>query len=184
MLGLSNLNPCPPLLREIHEYANDQRDLFDVTRAKKYLKEMIRKIDWRSMEKLVIVYYEQQGYNVIDLPENAPTFDLLVEKPRTATNSITGVQVKHWKKKISADAFRKWREKARDYEGRNKISEVIFFLTHKLDQSVNINLETLESIFPKITNEIQIISLDDAINQLWQQPGCLPSVYGIISANT
>lgn len=133
MLGLGNLNPCPPLLKHVHQFFNDQRDLFDANRAKEHLKKLLREIDWESMEKVAEIYFLQCGYEVQRLGNNAPTFDLLATftlphgEPTT-----TGIQVKNWGKKFLKSDYQDWEGGAHDSDYSSEVSCVMFFLKEKV----------------------------------------------------
>ncbi len=189
MLGLGHLNPCPPLLKDIYQFFNDRRDQFDESRVKEYFKEQLRKIDWKSMENVAKLYFEQRGYEVKHLGKGAPTFDLLATfhppngVPTTGVPpTTTGVQVKHWGSKFTPSKFDKWLAGAHKSEHSGKVSYVIFFVTEEPSESIHLNNQQLSQFFPKLIGGIEFITLDKAVEMLWQHDGCLPLVYGVIHA--
>ncbi len=182
MLGLGHLNPCPPLLKDIYQFFNDQRDQFDESRVKEHFKNMLRKIDWESMEEVARVYFEQRSYKVTKLGKNAPTFDLLAKfyPPHGGTPTTTGVQVKHWGSKFILADFKKWLFGSDNSEHSFEVSYVMFFLTEEPSESAFLDNIKLSRYFPKLLGGIEFITLDKAVDKLWQQDGCLPLIYGII----
>lgn len=182
MLGLGSLNPCPPLLREVYEFCAVEGDGFDVNQAKKQLKSYLLKTDWEAFEEIAMIYFRHMGGLVETLPRREETFDLLVRSPATALHpaTITGVQVKHERRTFPVAKFRAWRELAREYERRSDISRVIFFMQSNPDKSIVRGKEANRDTFPALQADIQFWNIDKVTELLWQNPGCLPEIYGVI----
>lgn len=183
MLGLGHLNPCPPLLKDIYQFFSDQRNQFDESRVKEHFKKLLRGIDWESMEKVAEIYFRQRGYEVKRLGKSAPTFDLLAEfYPPHGDPTITGVQVKHWGRKFIQSDFDTWLTGAYKSKHSSEVSYVMFFLTEEPSESIFLDNKKLSQFFPKLLGCIEFITLDKAVEKLWTEDGCLPSVYGTIHA--
>ena len=182
MLGLGSLNPCPPLLREIYEFCAVEGDGFNVNQAKKQLKSYLLMTNWEAFEEIAMIYFRHMGGLVETLPRREETFDLLVHTHATALHpaTITGVQVKHERNTFPVAKFRAWRELAREYERRCDISRVIFFMQSSPDKSIARGKEVNRNTFPALQADIQFWNIDKITELLWQNPGCLPEIYGVI----
>lgn len=182
MLGLGNLNPCPPLLKDIYQFFSIQQNLFDANSLKVHLKEKLRKISPKSMEKLAAIYFRMRGYEVEELPEDTQTFDLIAKFKHESFTSTVGVQVKRVKNGLTKKKYDEWVYKANNYERKDEISGVTFFLIKKQHRSISGKIDTLNVPFPKLTNDVNFLLLDNAIDWMWDvKVGCLSEIYGLIS---
>lgn len=182
MLGLGSLNPCPPLLRDVYEYAGKQQGMFDLNQAKEQLKKCLRDLQSEEFETIAEIYFKHLGFEVLRLPGRAPTFDLLVNvDDRLGRKTLTGVQVKHLKEKWNSKRFDEWSMIAqRKFIQRNDIAHVIFFMTSNPDCSIKCDKEVTRTTFPHIQSNIEFWNIDEIVERLWRQSGCLPLVYAVI----
>ena len=184
MLGLGHLNPCPPLLKDIYQLFNNQRDLFDDNRLKEYLKKALRNISGEKMEEVAAIFFKQCGYEVEVLPRSTPAFDLLLTRAGQFSATTIGVQVKAWKRKFNKKSFKDWENTIELFDRSEMIARVIFFLQETQQKAV---VDCGKSVrlrkeLRALTQDTEFISLNYAVEMLWQQQSCLPSVYKIISA--
>lgn len=181
MLGLGSLNPCPPLLRDVYDYAGIQQGLFDLNQAKEQLKSRLINLDPLSFEDIAQIYFEHMRYKVDRLQAGADTFDLLVHVENgMGLTSIIGVQVKRIHDNLPTKEFREWRSTAMDYKRADEIAHVLFFLESNPSRSINRTKGDFQKIFPHIQADIEFWNINTITEKLWQQSGCLPRVYAVI----
>lgn len=181
MLGLGSLNPCPPLLRDVYDYAGMQQGLFDLNQAKEQLKRRLIDLDPLSFEDIAQIYFEHMRYKVDRLPAGTDTFDLLVHVENgIGLISTMGVQVKRIHDNLPTKEFREWRSTAMDYARANEIAHVLFFLESNPSRSINRTKSNFQKVFPHIQADIEFWNINAITERLWQQSGCLPRVYAVI----
>lgn len=185
MLGLGSLNPCPPLLQDIYNFANNQQSMFDSNEAKSMLKKHLNNLDYESFERVALVYFKHMNYEVKMLEKNTKAYDLIASRKFEGSIGINaearvGIQAKYWGRKFYSRDFENWLLKAMGSEISISLTGIVFFLKGSLHKDVATAAEAAKSVFKNLQTGIIFWDLDMITDMLWSKPGCLPMVYGVI----
>lgn len=176
-MGLSQMQTLYPRLEKAARLLDaDQTMIFEFdTRAT--LRKWLKKLNWKEMEKVIEIYYRNQGYEVFEMPGGEPVFDLLAKRDIPIRHSI-GIQVKHWETRITAGEIPEYNTVVNELTAitkRNQNLPTVFRwytsegITTGAEKKLRQVLEGASIATRSVVSELEVFTLDRLIGDLMPQ---------------